>query len=37
MMGSDEGQFLSPLGIGVSAKGEVYIADKGNNRIVGAE
>lgn len=34
MMGSDEGQFLSPLGIGISAKGEVYVADKGNNRIV---
>ncbi len=34
MMGSEEGQFLSPLGIGVSAKGEVYVADKGNNRIV---
>jgi DNA-binding beta-propeller fold protein YncE len=34
MMGSDEGQLMSPLGIGVSAKGEVYVADKGNNRIV---
>jgi DNA-binding beta-propeller fold protein YncE len=34
MMGSEEGQFLSPLGIGVSGKGEVYVADKGNNRIV---
>ena len=34
MMGSEEGQFLSPLGIGISAKGEVYVADKGNNRLV---
>jgi DNA-binding beta-propeller fold protein YncE len=34
MMGSEEGQLMSPLGIGVSAKGEVYVADKGNNRIV---
>ena len=24
MMGSEEGQFLSPLGIGASAKGEIY-------------
>jgi DNA-binding beta-propeller fold protein YncE len=32
MMGSEEGQLVSPLGIGVSAKGEVYVADKGNNR-----
>ena len=34
MMGSKEGQLMSPLGIGISAKGEVYVADKGNNRIV---
>jgi DNA-binding beta-propeller fold protein YncE len=34
MHGSDEGQLTSPLGIGVSAKGEVYVVDKGNNRIV---
>lgn len=34
MMGSEEGQFLSPLGIGVSGKGELYVADKGNGRIV---
>jgi len=33
-MGSDEGQFLSPLGIGASGKGEVWVADKGNNRLV---
>jgi DNA-binding beta-propeller fold protein YncE len=34
VMGSEEGQLMSPLGIGVSAKDEVYVADKGNNRIV---
>jgi DNA-binding beta-propeller fold protein YncE len=33
-MGEEEGQLMSPLGIGVSAKDEVYVADKGNNRIV---
>lgn len=34
MMGSDEGQFLDPLGIGVSPGGDVYVADKGNKRLV---
>jgi tripartite motif-containing protein 71 len=34
LMGSREGQFLSPLGIGVSRNGELYVADKGNGRIV---
>ena len=32
--GSDAGQLESPLGIGLSSKGEVYVADKGNGRIV---
>lgn len=34
MMGSDEGQFLDPLGIDTGPGGEVYVADKGNKRIV---
>ena len=34
MMGSEEGQLLSPLGLGTSGKGEVYVVDKGNNRLV---
>jgi tripartite motif-containing protein 71 len=34
MMGSEEGQLLSPLGLGTSRKGEVYVVDKGNNRLV---
>ena len=34
MLGSDDGQLVSPLGIGISGKGEVYVADKGNNRLV---
>ena len=34
MLGSEEGQFLDPLGVAVSAKGDVWIADKGNERIV---
>jgi DNA-binding beta-propeller fold protein YncE len=32
MMGEEEGQLMNPLGIGVSAKGEVWVADKGNER-----
>lgn len=34
MMGSDEGQFLDPLGIGMSPGGDLYVADKGNKRLV---
>ena len=34
MLGSDDGQLVSPLGVGISGKGEVYVADKGNNRLV---
>ena len=34
MLGSKEGQFLSPLGIGASRKGEIWVADKGNGRLV---
>jgi hypothetical protein len=34
MMGSDEGQFLDPLGIDTGPGGDVYVADKGNKRIV---
>jgi DNA-binding beta-propeller fold protein YncE len=34
MLGSDEGQFLDPLGIDTGPGGEVYVADKGNKRLV---
>jgi len=34
MMGSDEGQFLDPLGIGIGPGGDIYVADKGNKRLV---
>lgn len=32
--GSGEGQFAGPLGIAVTAGGDVYVADAGNNRVV---
>jgi sugar lactone lactonase YvrE len=31
--GSGEGQFSTPHGIAISPKGEVFVADRGNNRI----
>lgn len=34
MLGSDDGQLVSPLGVGIGRKGEVYVADKGNKRLV---
>ena len=34
MMGSDEGQFLDPVGIDTGPDGDVFVADKGNKRLV---
>jgi DNA-binding beta-propeller fold protein YncE len=33
MRGEEEGQFESPLGVDVNRKGDVFVADKGNNRL----
>ena len=32
-LGSEQGQFLSPVGLGIGPKGEIYVADKGNHRL----
>jgi tripartite motif-containing protein 71 len=31
--GSEPGQFFEPVGIGIGPKGEIYVADKGNQRL----
>ena len=32
-LGSEPGQFESPVGLGIGPKGEIYVADKGNHRL----